>query len=707
MMSLRSPGFLAALLLAAIPVALYLLFRLRRREVRWGASYVLDMTLRTSRKESRWRQYVVLAVRTLMLILLALAFCAPLVSGGRGFGGTFPRGGSGTLARVILLDNSGSMEAEYGGATRYAEARRLAGRLLKGASGGDSFVVVPLCGDHGPQHFAPPYREREVHARLGEVEVLPEATDPAGALEAACRHFLTSVTDVRQLIVLSDFAEKDFREPDSLRPFAGSLRDLGVACHFQVVASPEDYNVALLGAEFGTDRVMAGQPYNLYVDVANYGSAPRLGDRLRLLSGGEEVRQAELELVPNERKAVPLSVELPAGEHVLELRIGEDVFEADNSLHVAVAARPALRVLLLRHVEDAEKGFESEGEFLHRALESASEKGAYKIELSSASPAMVTPERLAETDVVLCAGLERLGEKLHGELKSFLRRGGGLVIGLSPETDADAYAPVLADLFGIELLGPYAEKVNYERHQFIQRSGVSDTLLREFSTKLNADLSKARVYNHFRVRIAPGGPGEPLLRLANGDALLVRARCGRGTAMLWTSTLGGRWSSLVVRQAFLPFLCRLLDSAASGGEPARNVSAGEPIICQAPTEADLFMLTPASVLAKLDRALVGGAAYIRFEDTAAPGLYTLSDREGNALRWFTVAPAHGESDVRALSPEHKRALGDAFGASFTRSEAELREAMASAGQRLDVTWLVVLAVMALIALECLLLRVWF
>ena len=136
MMSLRSPGFLAALLLAAIPVALYLLFRLRRREVRWGASYVLDMTLRTSRKESRWRQYVVLAVRTLMLILLALAFCAPLVSGGRGFGGTFPRGGSGTLARVILLDNSGSMEAEYGGATRYAEARRLAGRLQSAAACG-------------------------------------------------------------------------------------------------------------------------------------------------------------------------------------------------------------------------------------------------------------------------------------------------------------------------------------------------------------------------------------------------------------------------------------------------------------------------------------------------------------------------------------------------------------------------------------------
>jgi len=764
MMSVRSPGFLVALIFAAVPVILYLLFRLRRREVKWGASYILQMTLRTSAKESRWRQYVVLAVRTLLIGLLALAFCRPLLEGLRPPGSAFPRGAGGTLTRVILLDNTRSMEARYGSATRWAEARRLTAQLLKGMSGGDSFVIIPLAGDVQPLKFEPPCGDDEVRTKLGEVRVCGEAVGPdlSGALEKACRHFLSAVTDNRQLIVLSDFAAKDYRDAEALKPFAASLKELGVSCYFDVLARPEDFNVAICGADFGTDLLLAGQPYNLYVDVANYGAAPRLGDRLLVLEESKVVREVELELAPNERKPVRVPLMLPAGEHALEIRAGEDCYEYDNTLHVAVMARKLMRVLMVRESEDEQKGFESEGEFLRRALESVSRGEARAIELASRGPVTVTAADFARADVVILVGLKRLdvgpaapkgaslgsprpgrtpsvvGEPTIGNsqenrlpaadegsgplagLKSYLRRGGGVIIGLAPEIDVEHYKPALRDLFGAELLSPYVEQLDYERYLFIQTPDVPEPLLREFATKVNADLGKARVYNHFRVSLAgegeagaagvrPGedGAGTAELRLANGDPLLVRARCGRGTALLWTSTLGGRWNSLVVRQPFLPLMCRMLDMASSGSQPPRNVPQGAPLISAAPASGELFMLAPGKGTAKVATVSVAGEPYVRYEGTAAPGLYTLTDRDGKMLRAFTVKPSCDESDLRPLAPADRKLIGEAFKARFTDSESALRTAMAGSGHRVDVTWLAVLVVMALALFESLLLRIWF
>ena len=84
-MHFGAPAFLLAMLFAAVPVILYILFRMRKRNVEWGATYVLQLTLRQSRRESRWRQYVVLALRTLALALLAgcgLVVAAMLVLAG-------------------------------------------------------------------------------------------------------------------------------------------------------------------------------------------------------------------------------------------------------------------------------------------------------------------------------------------------------------------------------------------------------------------------------------------------------------------------------------------------------------------------------------------------------------------------------------------------------------------------------------------------
>src|SRR5438132_14011867 len=80
-MILLHPTALIGLVAAAAPVVIYLLLRRRKKEVQWGAGYLLRLALASRKKSSLWRQYVVLAVRSLILALAALLIAQPFKPG--------------------------------------------------------------------------------------------------------------------------------------------------------------------------------------------------------------------------------------------------------------------------------------------------------------------------------------------------------------------------------------------------------------------------------------------------------------------------------------------------------------------------------------------------------------------------------------------------------------------------------------------------
>ncbi len=100
------PAMLWGATLAAAPILIHLLNRLRYRSVRWGAMMFLRRLSRSGARRSRWRQWLILACRALALVALAMAM-ARWLAGGR-LGG-LSRGGA-PDAVLTLLDRSASME---------------------------------------------------------------------------------------------------------------------------------------------------------------------------------------------------------------------------------------------------------------------------------------------------------------------------------------------------------------------------------------------------------------------------------------------------------------------------------------------------------------------------------------------------------------------------------------------------------------------
>ena len=86
---------------ASIPIIIHLLNKQRYKRVTWGAMHWLWASFRKSRRRLQVEQLILLIVRTLIILLLALALARPILQRAAGFFSGRP-----ATHRVIGLDTS-------------------------------------------------------------------------------------------------------------------------------------------------------------------------------------------------------------------------------------------------------------------------------------------------------------------------------------------------------------------------------------------------------------------------------------------------------------------------------------------------------------------------------------------------------------------------------------------------------------------------
>src|SRR4051794_38199965 len=134
---------------ASVPVVIHLLSRRRYRVVDWAAMRFLLAAVKRHHRRLRLEQWLLLAARTLLVLLPALAMAAAMPWAEPIWEQLFPASAvgprfSGRTHHVIVIDGSLSMSARTDGGSAFERAQALAGKLVRAAPGGDGFsLVVP------------------------------------------------------------------------------------------------------------------------------------------------------------------------------------------------------------------------------------------------------------------------------------------------------------------------------------------------------------------------------------------------------------------------------------------------------------------------------------------------------------------------------------------------------------------------------------
>ena len=661
-------GWLAA---AAVPLLIHLWSRRRYRQTSWAAMEYLLAAIRQSRRKLQLEQLLLLAVRTLLVVLVVLAVAGPY----------FQRGGFVSTPgerthRLIVIDGSFSMGYVTADKSRFESAKELAARIVQQSPQGDGFTLVVMSSPPqvvvGTPVFEPrdflreidgltlPHTSADLPATLTKIEqILQEARREHPKLTRHEVYFLSDLCRVGWVGEPADtapgteFRRRARRLAQSASPVVIDLGQTG--CN----------NLAITGLYAQESFVTLGRKVNVRAVLKNFAPTALKRQTVELLVDGRRVDQQDVDLAPAGEASAGFSYRFQTpGDHVLEVRAegDRDHLQIDNHRWLAVDVKQSVNVLCVDGRPSGEPFAGATG-YLACALAPRDDP---------ASRAPVRPEVVPESALLElnlgrydCIFLCDVAQFTAGEarvLDAYVKSGGSLVFFLGEQVLGDRYnreltgdSPGKPRLLPARL-GSLVEAPSYR----LDPLGYRHPIVRAFRTSQRAGLLTTPVEKHFKLKLPARSKAKVVLAIDNGDPLIVEEPIGRGRVVLVATSADVSWTPMPLWPSYLPIVQEVLNYAIGGRLRQKTILVGDQLGATVPTPAgdvSLSLQTPNDRVEDLRLRTEGDYGTWTFGETTTSGVYTaefgppISRTERYAVNVDTV-----ESDLTRLTPEELRGL---------------------------------------------------
>ena len=624
-MGFLNPFLLVGLAAAAIPIVVHL-FNFRRPErVDFSTLRFVREIEATAMRRVRIKQWLLLALRTLAILFLVLAFARPTPTADAS---VFEEGAAQSL--VLVLDNSRSMSLRDAQGELLEQARTLGEAVIDATGAGDERTVLPVARppEYRPVPFVTPgpaLDAVEATVALAGAEPLTAAIARAASLLEGAAH------PRREIVVVSDLQAATFTDSSS------AAVPEGVHITLAPLGGRRQTNTAVTDVRVLSRIVEPGRPVEIEATVVRYGGRPgTVGAALRV--DGSRVAETAVDLIPDVPATVRFTATPPArGWLGGEVRIDPDAAEWDDARWFALRVPPPPRVLLVR-------GDGARADLVALALGVAAESGSLSVnEIADGALAGADLERV---DAVVLVGADPTASA--GRLAPFVAAGGGVLA--FPGDQPEALNALLGAVGGGQITGTLGQRDG-------DRLGTSTDLDLDhplFAGVFDSARPRPEAIDIRRIaRYRPGGGDEgTLIGSQPGPPLLQEIRYGAGSVLLLGVAADLGWSDLAQRGLFVPLLFRSAGYLAAGSSAvdSGDEGAGQIRVTGVDASAPLRLVGPDGATVTPAQRTVPGAVVLDIADVAArAGLYRVVQGV-RTLRVVAVNEDARESDPAALDP---------------------------------------------------------
>jgi hypothetical protein len=657
-----------------VPIIIHLLNRRKFRKVTWAAMRFIQTSVERNQRRMRVEDMILLALRCLLLTLLALALARPAL---KKAGGDFL--GQSKVTGVIILDNSASMGMSDGTTTRFEKARQAAEQALNSMPAGSAAAVF-LASDVANAAIAEPTLDFNlVRKALREAPLTDRASDLLPAVQRAIETLKQRVALRKEVFLITDGQLTGWKQMSEIQKLLeASQRD--VRTHVVLVSEHEERNLAVTDFRNTSGLTPVNQPIRFEARVSNFSRDAVSNVRVSLSVDGEPPSDEFTidSLPPGGSKSVSLFAKIRAeGFHTVVARIPEDRLPGDDQRSLAVRAIKEVRVLLV----DGEPGTEpreSETFFLRHALVPVppSEQANYFIKASRILAAEFSTARLDDFDTVILANVPDFSEAMARNLEQYVRRGGGLMVFAGGRINPAFYNEQLSEKLRLlpATIGKPRGEAEQDANFFTLQDRALDHIIVSLWNDPNAGtLSSARFFRAYDLNVATnaGKPADTLsdagvpqvvARFTHGSPAIVEQTFGLGRVVMFASTADTAWNDFPVRPSFVPLLHRTLGAIVQRQDEGLNVRVGQKFNRRLPSELldqEARISKPrqaASLLEQRRIELVNGWPLLQFENTDFSGIYEVGVGETKGVLRFAAQPNPEESSLDELSAEQKKLL---------------------------------------------------
>ena len=652
---LGSAAMLLWAVAAAVPILIHLWSRHRYQQLPWGAMQFLLAAMRKNARRIQLTQWLLLALRTLILLLFALALANPLLSllspslGGSG----------GRTLYLLVIDGSYSMDLRREGISRFDAAKEAARKLVDEGQQGDGYALVLMGQPPRVVIGDPAFDPDDVSQELSSLEMphagasLPQTLAEIEATLASAREKHPRLAQ-RRVVFFTDLGRttwQDASTADVKQRLARIVDSPGTSLALVDLGQPQAQNLAVTRLEMTQPLATLAGESIFQAEIQSFADQEMPRQSVELLVDGVRVAAQQVDLPPRGRATATFRYRFEASaEHVMAVHLADDDLPLDNQRWLSVPVREAIRVLCV---------YGRPGETRHIALAMSPERtDRPAVRVIEAAESAILESELGQYDCVVLSNIGRFSQDEAAVLTQYVRSGGGLIVFLGDQAQLDNYNQQLGGERSGERLLParllaLSEEAKYGfdpleyRHPIVapfrgfDRSGLLTTPIWKY----------VRMTSSEQARIA--------LAFSGGDPALVEERIGRGVCLLFASAASPQsvdtatspptpWTAFASWPSFPPLIQEMLLRAVSRREEGRNVRVGDELVGTLKSGASQSAVELSGPRGISQRLSGGGESSWSFTGTSTSGIYEAKLDPAASAQKFAVNLDPRESDLERM-----------------------------------------------------------
>lgn len=505
-MNFLNPLALIGLAAASIPLVLHLLNLRRLKTIDFGTLRFLQELQQKQVRKLKLQQLLLLIIRTLLVVFAVLALSRPTIKSSLPLLGSTSRS-----SVVILVDNSGSMEAADGGGPRMLQAKRAAREVFSGLRDGDEVVVLPMTGRDPERRvdftrtFANADEQIEALHGTGGTSSLMESLRAAKQVLSRALHQqkeIYVISDAQTSLTWKDPADTSYALADDVSVFLVRIGEgqKGIEQNLSV----DSINVV-------TKLVQPDKPVEIEAFIRNGSERDVQGALVSLAFDGRRIAQISADVAAKSTKRVSLAASPQRyGMISASIELESDAIDRDNIRYAGLLIPRPSRVGLIGSVADL---------MLVRTVLSLPGMERFAPSIQTFQTMAQASSVLSQLDVLIITAGEYTSVDAT-VLRQFLESGGGAMVfaGAGVQTLTSASGLQLQQERVASAEAPYAVSTIDKAHPLYSGVFVS-----------TQDQAAARETSKI-VRIQPASGGLDIVRTSAGG-LVTEFAVGQGKLM--------------------------------------------------------------------------------------------------------------------------------------------------------------------------------
>lgn len=552
-----NPTILFGLLAAAIPVVIHMLNLRKLKKVDFSTLKFLKELQKNKIRRIKFKQWLLLALRVLIILFTVFAFARPTL---KGIALTGTTSASKTSA-VIILDDSFSMSLVEPEGSLFNQAKSEIVKILSLLKEGDDAEIIFTSNSKKTENKLTK-NISSLTKRIKESDVSTISGNIAQAIEKGLSILSSSKNFNKELFVLSDFQKESFSELFQLNSI-----DLENIRLYTINFGGKNYqNIGIDELTLGTQIFEKNKPIVFNTKITNYSSDNIKDIIVSLFINGDRKSQKNINLNAGATSSLELIAEVNSSGFINAfIEIGDDNISQDNKRYINFYIPSKINVGLFYNNQD-------DVQFINAALKSS--KNIDEIKTIEYKTNQLASIDLSKFDLIIFipsnnnTNLKRLND--------FINSGGGLLLLPGNSINEKDFNNILSNLsitakvtaLGVKLANNnYAtfDKVDFEHPVFENI----------FSKKDKNEIDSPNILYHFNIDYKD--IVKKIISLNDNSSFLTELKIGEGKVMIFNTAPSMEWSNFPIKGIFAPLLNKSIYYLASEDNSINNFIAGNEI----------------------------------------------------------------------------------------------------------------------------------